>query len=186
FTIRGATSVPLSQSRGERGLTANAQRIKLGTLIRFVIQNNEVFPLHICVLLVSVDGELMVLSPSQDNEDLPPLAPKETIYIPDGDRGDNYKFTIGGDPGVAEVLVIASTTPLKKAVDLLRSLAVDRGERTRGTPLDLPQPDEAIASLLEDLDEGSRRSGTSSNPGIRQIDTRQMAALSITFEVTEM
>ncbi len=186
FTVRGATITPVSQTRGLRGLTTNAQKIKLGTLIRFIVQNNESFPLYICVLLVSVDGGLMVLSPSQGNEDLPPLAPQETINIPDVNRGDDYRFKVVGDLGLVEVLVIASTTPLKKAIDVLRTLAADRGENTRGTPINSPQLDEAIFSLLDDLDEGSRGSGTTSFTGVRQIDTRQMAAMSITFEVTEM
>jgi hypothetical protein len=186
FTVRGATITPVSQTRGLRGLTTNAQKIKLGTLIRFIVQNNESFPLYICVLLVSVDGGLMVLSPSQGNEDLPPLAPQETINIPDVNKGDHYRFKVVGDLGLAEVLVIASTTPLKKAIDLLRTLAAERGDSLRGTPVDLTQPDEAIFSLLDDLDEGSRGSGTNSLPGVRQIDTRQMAAMSITFEVVGM
>jgi hypothetical protein len=186
FTVRGATITPVSQTRGLRGLTTNAQKIKLGTLIRFIVQNNESFPLYICVLLVSVDGGLMVLSPSQGNEDLPPLAPQETINIPDVNKGDHYRFKVVGDLGLAEVLVIASTTPLKKAIDLLRTLAADRGESARGTPINSPQLDEAIFSLLDDLDEGSRGSGTNSLPGVRQIDTRQMAAMSITFEVVGM
>ncbi|NCR15939.1 MAG: DUF4384 domain-containing protein [Microcystis aeruginosa LL13-03] len=186
FTVRGATITPVSQTRGLRGLTTNAQKIKLGTLIRFIVQNNESFPLYICVLLVSVDGGLTVLSPSQGNEDLPPLAPQETINIPDVNRGDDYRFKVVGDLGLAEVLVIASTTPLKKAIDLLRTLGADRGESARGTPINSPQLDEAIFSLLDDLDEGSRGSGTTSFTGVRQIDTRQMAAMSITFEVTEM
>ncbi|NCS01477.1 MAG: DUF4384 domain-containing protein [Microcystis aeruginosa G13-07] len=186
FTVRGATITPVSQTRGVRRLTTNAQKVKLGTLIRFIVQNNESFPLYICVLLVSVDGGLTVLSPSQGNEDLPPLAPQETINIPDVNRGDDYRFKVVGDLGLVEVLVIASTTPLKKAIDVLRTLAADRGENTRGTPINSPQLDEAIFSLLDDLDEGSRGSGTTSFTGVRQIDTRQMAAMSITFEVTEM
>jgi len=114
------------------------------------------------------------------------LAPQETINIPDVNRGDDYRFKVVGDLGLVEVLVIASTTPLKKAIDVLRTLAADRGENTRGTPINSPQLDEAIFSLLDDLDEGSRGSGTTSFTGVRQIDTRQMAAMSITFEVTEM
>jgi hypothetical protein len=64
-------------------------------------------------------------------------------------------------------------------------LATDRGENSRGTPMDLPQPDDAIFSLLDDLDEGSRGSGIMASRGVRQIDTRQMAAMSITLEVVD-
>jgi hypothetical protein len=79
--------------------------------------------------------------------------------------------------------VNTTTTPLTKAVELLRVLATERGDSLRGTPVDLTQPDEAIFSLLDDLDEGSRGGGTVSTSGVRQIDTRQMAAMSITFEI---
>jgi hypothetical protein len=111
------------------------------------------------------------------------VTPGEKIQIPDPNRGERYKFKVGGETGMAEVLVIATTTPLTKAVDLLQVLAAERGDNLRGTPVDLTQPDEAIFSLLDDLDGGSRRSGTVSTSGVRQIDTRQMAAMSITFEV---
>jgi hypothetical protein len=94
-----------------------------------------------------------------------------------------YKFKVAGESGRAEALVIATTTPLTKAVELLRVLAAERGDNLRGTPVDLTQPDEAIFTLLDDLDEGSRGGGTVSTSGVRQIDTRQMAAMSITFEV---
>jgi hypothetical protein len=94
-----------------------------------------------------------------------------------------YKFKVAGETGIAEVLVIATTTPLTKAVELLRVLATERGDSLRGKPIGLTRPDEAIFSLLDDLDEGSRGGGTVSTSGVRQIDTRQMAAMSITFEI---
>jgi hypothetical protein len=168
-----------------RGLTSNAQKIKQGTQVQFLVQNNELVPLYITVLLISVDGTLCVLSPLLGTGDNSPVTPGEKIQIPDPNRGERYKFKVEGETGIAEVLVIATTTPLTKAVELLRVLAAERGDNLRGTPVDLTQPDEAIFSLLDDLDEGSRRSGTVSTSGVRQIDTRQMAAMSITFEVVD-
>ena len=183
FTVRGAKSGSFSQNRGVRGLTSNAQKIKQGTQVQFLVQNNELVPLYITVLLISVDGTLTVLSPLPGTGDNSPVTPGEKIQIPDRNRGELYKFKVEGETGIAEVLVIATTTPLTKAVDLLQVLATERGDNLRGTPIDLTQPDEAISSLLDDLDGGSRRSGTVSNSRVRQIDTRQMAAMSITFEV---
>ena len=111
------------------------------------------------------------------------IATKQEILIPDRDRGENYKFRIGKDPGIAEVLVIASTTPLTRAIELLRNLAAENPER-KGIPVNLDkEPTEAIASLLDDLDEGSRGAGIARIDGTSQIDTRQMAALSISFEI---
>ncbi|MBS9396147.1 MAG: caspase family protein [Dolichospermum sp. OL01] len=183
FTVRGGANKIPSRTRGITPQTSNAQKMQPGTEVQFLVANNEPRDLYISVLLISVDGELTVLSPLPGNEDVAPIPAKQEILIPDRDRGEKYKFTIGKDPGIAEVLVIASTTPLTKAIQLLRTLAAEKPEG-RGNPVNLDkEPAEAIASLLDDLDEGSRGGGTSAIPGIRQIDTRQMAALSITFEV---
>ncbi|MEH2214846.1 caspase family protein [Nostoc sp.] len=183
FTVRGATVAPLSRSRGQTTRSSNVQRITPGTLVRFLVQNNEPHDLYISVLLISVDGELLVLSPLPGNEDAPPIAAGQQIQVPDPDRGELYKFRIAGEPGVAEVLVIASTTPFKKAIELLQALAAE-SDSQRGIPVNLDKkPDEAIVSLLNDLDEGTRGAGITRVDGTSQIDTQQMAALSITFEI---
>ncbi|MDV2997535.1 MAG: hypothetical protein N4J56_007240 [Chroococcidiopsis sp. SAG 2025] len=185
FTVRGGAIRSLSSTRGTTSQASNAQKLQPGTEVQFLVANNEPHDLYISVLLISVDGELTVLSPLPGNEDVAPVPAKQEIQIPDHDRGENYKFKIGKDPGIAEVLVIASTTPLTRAIELLRALAVEQ-PKERGLPVALnKEPAEAIASLLDDLDEGSRGSETVSIPGIRQIDTRQMAAMSITFEVND-
>lgn len=183
FTVRGGEVKIPSRSRGTTPQTSNAEKLPPGTEVQFVVANNESRDLYISVLLISVDGELSVLSPLLGNDDVAPVPAKQEILIPDRSRGENYKFKIGKDPGIAEVLVIASTTPLTRAIQLLRTLAAEKPEG-RGIPVNLDkEPTEAIASLLDDLDEGSRGRGASAIAGIRQIDTRQMAALSITFEV---
>ncbi|MUG98028.1 hypothetical protein F7734_39250 [Scytonema sp. UIC 10036] len=73
---------------------------------------------------------------------------------------------------------------MTKAIQLLQTLAAEKPEH-RGIPVNLDkEPAEAIASLLDDLDKGSRGGGTSAfTEGISQIDTQQIAALSISFEV---
>jgi hypothetical protein len=181
FTVRGGANKIPTRTRGTTPQTSNAQKMQPGTEVQFLVANNEPRDLYISVLLISADGELAVLSPLPGHEDVAIIAAKQEILIPD--RQDKYRFKIGKDPGIAEVLVIASTTPLTRAIELLRNLAAENPER-RGIPVNLDkEPTEAIASLLDDLDEGSRGSETIIIPGIRQIDTRQMAALSITFEV---
>lgn len=183
FTVRGTTVATVSRSRGQATRSANAQRVTTGTVVRFLIQNHEPRDLYYTVLLISVDGELSVLSPLPGNEEAAPIPAGQQIQVPDLDRGELYRFRIAGEPGVAEVLVIVSTSPMKRAIALLQNLAAE-SDRKRGTPVNLNQePDGAIASLLQDLDEGTRGSGTTAIPGIQQIDTQQMAALSITLEV---
>jgi Caspase domain/Domain of unknown function (DUF4384) len=186
FTVRGGANKIPSRTRGTTRQTSNAQKMQPGIEVQFLVANNEPRDLYISVLLISADGDLSVLSPLLGNEDVAPIPAKQEIQIPDRKRGEQYIFQIGKEPGIAEVLVIASTTPLTRAIELLRTLATEKPEQERGLPVDLKEATEAIVSLLNDLDEGSRRGGTSaSNPiaDIYQIDTRQMAALSITFEV---
>jgi Caspase domain/Domain of unknown function (DUF4384) len=183
FTVRGATVAPVSRSRGQATRSANAQQVKVGTVVQFLIQNNELRDLYSAVLLINVDGGLSVLSPLPGNEDAPPIPAGQRIQVPDQNRGELYRFRVAGDPGVAEVLVIVSTSPMKRAIALLRNLAAEP-DRRRGNPVDLDkEPDVAITSLLADLDDGTR--GTNAPPvsGANQIDTQQMAALSITFEI---
>lgn len=181
FTVRGAKIETVSRTRGGTPATSNAEKMKPGTLVQFLVKNNQPQDLYITVLLISTNGELSVLSPLADNA--VKVRAGQEIQIPDRNRGERYKFRIGKTPGIAEVLVIASTTPLTRATQLLRTLAAETPER-RGLPVDLKkEPGEAIASLLDDLDEGTRGRGRNAISGVRQIDTREMAALSITFEV---
>ena len=105
-------------------------------------------------------------------------------YIPDLNRGDKYRFKIGGTLGWAEVLILTSTKPLTKAVAFLKALAAQRGEANRGTPVDLSQPDEVIFGLLADLD-GNSRGGKVVTNGVYQVNTQQIAAMSISFQVVE-
>ncbi|MEY3828106.1 MAG: hypothetical protein RLZZ148_2933 [Cyanobacteriota bacterium] len=167
-----------------RGLTNQGGKIPLGTDIKFIIQSQETFSLYLCVLLISVGRELSVLAPSQGNEDFLKIAPQESIYIPDLNRGDKYRFKIRGTPGWAEVLILISTKPLTKAIALVKTLAAQRGEATRGTPVGLSQPDEVIFGLLDDLD-GNSRGDKVATKGIYQVNAQEIAAMSISFRVVE-
>lgn len=184
FTLRQSTPLSLSQQRGVRGLTNQGGKIPLGTDIKFIIQSQETFSLYLCVLLISVGGELSVLAPSQGNEDFLKIAPQESIYIPDLNRGDKYRLEIRGILGWAEVLILTSAKPLTKAIALLKTLAAERGEATRGTPVGLSQPDEVIFGLLDDLD-GNSRGDKVATKGIYQVNAQEIAAMSISFRVVE-
>ena len=63
FTVRGASVAPLSQTRGQSLRSGSTQRLSRGTQVQVLIQNNEPRAIYFSVLLISVDGELTVLSP---------------------------------------------------------------------------------------------------------------------------
>ena len=182
FTVRGAKIQGVSKTRGTIPVSSNVEKFKSRTQVQFVVKNNQPRDLYISVLLISADGELSVLSPLTSNA--VKVRAGRKIYIPDPNRGERYQFRmISKISGIAEVLVIATTTPLTRAIQLLQTLAAKKPKR-QGSPVDLNQdPVEVITSLLDDLDQATRGSGKNETPGVRRVDARQMAALSITFEV---
>jgi hypothetical protein len=185
FTVRGGAVRSISQARGTRAPSSTVTQLHPGTLVQFLIRNNEQRPIYVSVLLISVDGTLAVLSPLPGGDTAAPIEPGQEIKVPDPERnrGEQYQFKIGKDLGMAEALVIASFSPLKRSIELLRTLAEEPGH-TRGNPIELNQdPDESIVALMQDLGEGTRGPSVVSLQDIQRLSTQAMAALSITFKV---
>lgn len=189
FPIRGIASqtIPINQTNQTQNLPANSRQLPLATPVQFRITNNETRPLYISVLVIDSVGEMAILFPNNwtATDDVMQLNPNQTLLLPDPSK-DNFSFVTQQPKGTSEVLIIASTTPLRKALSALRVVA-SRGQQDRG-PLTPQEPTEVIDTLLADFDEGTRgnptftRTGDSSQ-GIKSIDTSQIAAMSITFEV---
>jgi hypothetical protein len=117
------------------------------------------------------------------------IASGQTLKIPDPTK-DSFRLVTQEPKGVTEVLILASPTPLREALLTLRRFAELR-QRSRG-PLSLDasevssEPAAVVDNLLDDLNNGIR--GNVDNipareSTIRNIDTTQLAALSIAFEV---
>jgi len=89
------------------------------------------------------------------------------------------------------VLILASLSPLRKALQTLRAVATaQKGDRSGPVTLDASlqqnQPAEVIDNLLDDVNTGTRGAASpaiNSSASVRNLDTTQLAALSITFEV---
>lgn len=114
----------------------------------------------------------------------------QTLKIPDSNK-DSFRLVTQEPKGVAEVLILASRTPLRRALQSLRAVAAARGEQ-RGGPVTWEassqqnEPAEVIDNLLDDVNNytrGNVSNATRSNSTVRNIETNQLAALSITFEV---
>ena len=75
-----------------------------------------------------------------------------------------------------EILIIASTRPVEKTLNTLAQLS--------NQPKAQPGPEtmSIVENLLDDLDSGSR-SPNQPKSDIRLVDTQQISALSIAFEV---
>ena len=184
FTVRGSSIGKGSPSnQPPQALPADASKLPLGTRVQFRINNNEPRDLYISILVIDPTGEISVIFPNQwvVTDDVMRVKAGQTIQIPNP-KDDSFTLVAQEPKGVAEVLIIASATPMSKALQALRDVAVRGGSR-RG-PVTPNEPTQVIGNMLDDLDEATRGSRSQGqNQGVKNVDTSQMAAMSITFEV---
>lgn len=141
----------------------SAKRVRVNDKIQVIVENNEAKPLNCAVVFLSADGEVLPLPVTSV------VPASRTIAIP----GDKATVTVEPPLGMAEVMVIFSTSSLDRAIAQLQILSDTRGD-DQGT-----QAVSTVDTLLDDLS-GTRSGGQS---GDRCLSTDQMAALSVAFEV---
>jgi hypothetical protein len=150
FTIRGGST---------RSSIQPAPTLTIGQGFRVIVQNQDVRDLYVAIVLASPEGELLIASPQTDDSAAGLLEARQEMQI-EVER-------ITPPAGVGEVLVIASTTPLKAALRTLR--LITSNDRTS----------EVMTDLLDGLD--TTRSHSTS--GVSQVRTSDIAALSMTFDI---
>lgn len=174
----------------------NSQNLPLNTPVQLQIANNETRDLYISVVVIDPSGEMTIIFPYQwtSAEEAARVGAGQTVMIPNSSEA-SFELRTQEPKGVTEVLIIASATPQRKALKTLQALAL-RGSQEIG-PVALNDPIEVMDSLLDDLadgdrsliSDGDRRSGSSVTKlaykpqRVRRVDTTQMAAMSMTFEV---
>ena len=183
-----ASAVATRGRRDRSPETAGSYRVpeitqyRPGDTIEFVFKNNENSDLYVCVLLISPDGSLTAIFPSeyQDPVEASRIQSGKTRIIPKLEL-DRFEFQIGDTSGFAEVLIVASKSPLRNALGTLQA-TVGRGHRGPATA-----SEEIADALLSDFDRETR--GTR-GPAIVTvhaddcgIDMTRMAALSVSFEI---
>lgn len=107
----------------------------------------------------------------------------QTLLIPDPNR-DRFNLQTQEPPGVTEVLIIASVTPLQTALKAMQAIASHRNQLS-GT-VSLADPLEVIDNLLCDLaqsDAKARNNSIAPTQQIHHVFTTKLAAMSMTFEV---
>lgn len=191
FTIRGLGKDNTTNSPTPV-VPVSSQKIPIGTPIQLQIVNNETSPLYLSVLVIDPTGEMSVVFPNQwaAAAAVTLVAAGQTLLIPDPSK-DQFRLVTQEPKGVAEVLILASRSPLRKALQTLRVIATAQPDNRSGpVPLNASpqqnQPAEVIDNLLDDLNTGTRGAASTTvgnNSTVRNLDTTQLAALSITFEV---
>lgn len=191
FTVRGRgidLGTPAQLTRPS--VASNSRKLPVGTPVQLKVTNQESSNLYLSVLVIDPTGEISVIFPNQWTvaEEVTLLASNQTLQIPN--PTDSFTLVTQAPKGITEVLIIASRTPLRKALQTLRAVASSRS--MRGGPVTLTsseqlnEPTQVIDNLLDDINNGVRGSvsdATSSSGTVHNIDTTQLAALSISFEV---
>jgi hypothetical protein len=164
---------------------ANLRRLPLGTAVQFQVSNREPYELYLSLLVIDPTGEMNVIFPNNwtASEEATRIGAGQSVRIPDPSR-DSFQLVTQTPKGIVEVLIVASRAPLRQALKGMQAIA-SRGGQSRG-PVPLTDSVEVIASLLQDLQQGSRSRG-SNRGGLgtveRPLDTTQLATMSLTFEV---
>ncbi|MBD2259323.1 caspase family protein [Pseudanabaena sp. FACHB-2040] len=195
--VDSAVAVGRSASRGsQEGLVAQrldgpVRELRSGTEIVVNVTNAEDRNLYIGILAIGGSGRITVLHPTDwdapESESL--LEPGQSVMIPrqelSRDRNRNYC----ADPseafhlclsssGYAEILTIASTSPLRDALRGLQQIAEENQTRS-GNPIGLQndEPVDVVENLLGDIDRNTR-GDVEVRGGARGVDTTKLAALS--------
>ncbi|BAZ33736.1 peptidase C14 caspase catalytic subunit p20 (plasmid) [Cylindrospermum sp. NIES-4074] len=183
FTVRGGKN---SSARSRQIISfqnGSLTKIEINKFVQISVEHQENRDLHIGVLIFSPDGDIDIMFPVSDGKNAALVPIGETVQIPsEAEMKTGKRLSFGKPLGIVEVLIVASTAPIDKALKPLQTLVMEQRSEKRSSSQVAEKAEEAIASLLDDLAEG-RRSGTETD--IRLFDTQQMAALSITFEIVD-
>jgi hypothetical protein len=189
FAIRGASqgAVPGQSFPALVGYAGTMPVLPIQKRVQLHIANHEPRPLYCSILVIDSTREISVIFPNQwaAQEEITQVEAGQTLLIPDPSK-DNFSLVTQEPKGLAEVLIIASSKPLRKTLLSLRAIA-QRGGQQRG-PIALNAPNDStdvVANLLDDLDTGNyiNTAITVTNQSVRRLDTTQLAVMSILFEV---
>ncbi|OUC15177.1 MAG: hypothetical protein B0A82_08330 [Alkalinema sp. CACIAM 70d] len=183
FTARSGQATP----QGQQGITNAAVRlenqVRVNEYVQIVVKNQEDRDLYMGVLVMSPDGSLDVLFPWTDQAGAAIVKAGEMLQIPTDEAMKKYDASLKFNRplGWAELLVVASTVPIERALKPLKALANENRSQRRSESQLADKAEVAIGRLLEDL-AGGTRSGRLLG-GVRRLDVQQMAALSVMFEI---
>ncbi|MEM9819323.1 MAG: DUF4384 domain-containing protein, partial [Cyanobacteria bacterium P01_D01_bin.6] len=163
------------RSRGESVepvfLTDAVEDIPVDTEIELVLKNGEAQDLYMSLLVIDAYGEVTVLFPY--NWD----APEDQALVRAGAEVPFPRIRAIPPEGITELLVIASNSQLRQALKTLQRIA----PANRRGAISLTEPGEVLDALLSDL--ALQRGAAGFDNRQRQMDTQQMAAVSLLYRV---
>ncbi|WP_017302229.1 caspase family protein [Nodosilinea nodulosa] len=166
-TRGGSDAAILIPKQTEQGIEV----IPVGDEVTIKVANNEPTDLHIGLLVVDAAGEINVLfPPASDDASADIVRANRSVSLPQLRAAPPY--------GITQLLVMASTQPLRSALKTLRRIAPQvRGSATEASA------EEVKRDMFGAVD--SRRGSSNGPPlsGPRLIDANAVAVLSLLFDV---
>jgi hypothetical protein len=163
-------NLPISKTLGIPE-TSFLPTIKVGEQIEYVLENHGDQPLYWLLLgLNSSSNPITFYLP-----EITPIPAQEIFTIPSS--VDSLNWTIAGEKGLGEMLVIFSTSPFTKTQKLIADHAYSKGERPQ--VLELDNILEITESLLQDLNQ----SNLNLPSDVYGFDVNHWATLSFIYEV---
>jgi hypothetical protein len=185
FTVRGEQNSSQKNLNIINSTTDSLAKIEIDKPVQISVENREKRDLYMGVLIFSPDGDIDIIFPLSEDKNAALIRSGQSLQIPNNTQIQaGIKLSFGKPLGMAEVLIVASTAPIDKALKPLQALAKEQRSQTRSISLVAEKAEDAIASLLDDLASGTRGTNQPS-PDVRLFDTKTMAALSMSFEIVE-
>ncbi len=151
------------------------KNLPLNKLFQFRVKNKSPYNLYVATLIMDSTGVLEVIFPYQSTG---VLSSNDNLII-----GEPQKLELKAiEKGFAEVLVIASRSPLDNAVYGLKRIAQQlniQEENKEKCSVDTTRGSEVIGDLLNSLNEESTRSSATTT----EVKTSNIATLSFSFEI---
>lgn len=179
IATRGAQEAGLVKSLGQ------PKPLKPETQVEIEITNHESRDLYIGALVIDSDGNLSILYPV-DWE-----APESASLVPAGrsltiPRPTDVPFIAYGPAGTFELLMLASTKPLRNTLRGLQRITRARGvSRGEFLGLEADEPVEVMEALLGDFNEQTRAGLKAQQADRAQVDGSQIAVFSTLMQVTD-
>lgn len=171
-------------------ISSRSKRFSVGESIEFSVRNKEKVNLYLMILLIRSTSEITILFPASSaaSEASSLITPGQTLRFTSSELG-NFNLLTQLPRGITEILTIASTRPLRKAMQNLQQIGIGKNSLDQSTNAVI-DPVDMVATFFDDFDEISRSSTTSdkavefiAQPEKRVVDSRQLSISSLILEI---
>lgn len=189
-TLRGLGKPPKNPPSSPTSIQYSSYgvpQLKVGTEVVLEVKNNESRPLYISILVVDAQGEMGLIFPVKWSDG------ENSALVKAGEPISTGTLEVQKPFGTSEVLIIASTTPLRESLRVLQKIAESQAESEKNPNTRRSaeaQSDDFLnltSSLQTDLEATTRSTTTTESialpAGTSGVDTKKLAAMAIAFEV---